>query len=159
MQKGIDIKVARSAALKGLYDIPIVNGELELVDNFDTSLQMSVLCERRADGSEVLSTENRRGWWGNTISTILGFEIGSKIWVYHQSRLDQNVLNKIVNEAVNATNWYISEGYLDKVDVEGSLIGNSGVRLIFKLYRSPNNVESKLFVLWDNTQTFEERSL
>lgn len=159
MQKGIDLKLARKKSLAGLYDLNLVNGELELVDNFDTSLQMSVYCERRADGSEVLAPQNRRGWWGNTVSTILGFEIGSKIWIYYQSRLDQIVLNKIVTAAQQATQWYVTEGYLDKVEVDGRIVGDSTVQLIFKLYRSPDEIESKSFTLWDNTESFDERSL
>lgn len=159
MQKGIDLKLAKKKALAGLYDLNIVNGELELVNNFDTSLQMSVFCERRADGSEVLPPQNRRGWWGNTISNILGFEIGSKIWIYYQSRLDQTVLNRIVNAAQEATQWFVDEGYLDKVEVDGEVVGDGIVRLIFKLYRSPDEVESKSFTLWDNTESFDERSL
>lgn len=159
MQKGIDLKLQRKKALAGMYDINIVNGELELTDTFDTSLQMSVLCEKRADGSEVLTPQNRRGWWGNTISNILGFEIGSKIWIYHQSRLDQNILNKVINAAQEATNWYVENGYLNKVEVEGRMSDESSIMLIFKLYRNPDEVETKFFTLWGNTETFEERSL
>lgn len=159
MQQGIDLRLQRKKELYGLYDLNIINGELETVDNFDTSLQMSVYCERRADGSEVLPPQNRRGWWGNTISNILGFEIGSKIWIYYQSRLSQTILNKVINAAQQGTQWYVDNGYLDKVEVDGQMQDDDTIVLFFRLYRSPDEVETKSFTLWNNTQTFDERSL
>jgi phage gp46-like protein len=159
MQTGIDLKLSRQASLGGMYDLSITNGELDLIDNFDTSLQMSVYSEKRADGSEVLPPEQRRGWWGNETASILGFEIGSKIWILYQSRLDQNVLNKMINYTQQALQWLVDGNYLTKYEVDGEIIEASKVRLIIKLYRSPDQIDTKFFDLWNNTTSVDERSL
>lgn len=159
MQSGIDLKVRRKESLGGLYDLNITDGQLDLVDNFDTALQMSVYCERRADASEVLPSYARRGWWGNVIATQIGFEIGSKIWILSQSRLTQDVLNKIAVYAREATAWLVQGGYLQKVDVNVEQTGTSSVRLNLTLYRFNSEVESIFFDLWNNTTSFDPRSL
>lgn len=159
MKTGIDLKVRRKESLGGLYDIDIVDGQIDLVDNFDTALQMAVYCERRADGSEVLPSFLRRGWWGNTISNRLGFEIGSKIWILYQSRLNQDVVNKLAVYAKEATDWLVEDGYLEKVEINVEQNSDTSVRLNFILYRSNSQVESLFFDLWNNTQSFDPRSL
>jgi phage gp46-like protein len=159
MKTGIDLKVRRKEEFGGLYDINIVDGQIDLVDNFDTALQMSVFCERRADGSEVLPSFQRRGWWGNTISNRVNFEIGSKIWILAQSRLTQDVINKIAIYAKEATDWLVEDGYLEKIDIDVTQRGDTAVRINFKLFRSNSEVESLFFDLWNNTQSFDPRSL
>lgn len=159
MQEGIDLKVSRQTDLSGLYDLDIVNGELALVNNFDTALQMSVYCERRADASEVLPSDQRRGWWGNTVAKQVGFEIGSKIWILYQSRITQNVINKIQIYAQQATSWLVEGGYLDKIDINVEQVDAKQIRLNLTLYRNPSQVETVFFNLWDNTTSFDPRSL
>ena len=47
-----DIKLTQRPDL--LFDVFIADdGDFELVNSFDTSLQMSIFCERRATSSEV----------------------------------------------------------------------------------------------------------
>lgn len=159
MSGTIDLKVARDKKLGGLYDLTVTNGALGTVDNFDTALQMSVYCERRADGSEVLPSEERRGWWGNVLSSIENFEIGSKLWVVSQSRLTRNTLNRITAYAQDCTDWLVQGGYLEKVEVETTKISDTGVRLVFNLYRTASKTETKFFDLWTDTESYNERSL
>ena len=158
-QKGIDIKLARKPELGNKYDIEIVNEELELVNNFDTSLQMSVYCERRADSSEVLRTELRRGWWGNEVAEVAGFEIGSKLWILSQSRLTQNVLNKAISYAQEALQWLVEDRLLSRVEVTGEIVNRRIIRLRIDLFRNANEVSTRFFNLWDNTIPIEEREL
>lgn len=159
MKTGIDLKVSRQAAFNGLYDLSITEGQFDLVDNFDTSLQMSIYCERRADSSEVLSPDQRRGWWGNTVSNIPNFEIGSKIWILYQSRLTQDVLNQIIDYAEESLQWLVDGNYLNSFQVDAAIVDDTSIRLNITLFRSPDNVETKFFDLWNNTQSFDERSL
>lgn len=162
MQTGIDLKLARKKELGKMYDLFIDPfGQLETINNFDTSLQMSVYCERRADSSEVLRPEYRRGWWGNELTDFVGFEIGSKLWLLKQSRLDQVTLNKITAYAYEGLQWLVDQGHLVKVEVNTILVSqvNGSVVLEIKLYRSLDEVETRFFDLWNNTESFEERSL
>lgn len=159
MDKDIDLKLARKKELGNLYDISFANGDFEMVNNFDTSLQMSIYCERRADPSEVPTPELRRGWWGNELSDNMGFQIGSKIWLLAQARLTQDTLNKVITYTQEALEWYVEDGLLMKIEVSAEFLEDIGIRLFIKLYRSPNQVETKFFDLWNNTESYEERSL
>lgn len=161
MQTGIDLKLQRSPQIGNIYDLSLKDGELNLVDNFDTSLQMVVYCERRADGSEVARPELRRGWHGNEFADLVGFEIGSKLWLLKQARLDQTTVNQAIAYAQEGASWYVTQGYLYKVEVNCLIVDNQkgSITLEFKLYRSPNEIETKSFILWNNTESFNERSL
>ena len=159
MQQGIDLKLTRKKELGNIYDISIVDGQLELTDNFDTNLQMSVYCERRADSSEVLLPQQRRGWWGNELSETVGFEIGSKLWLLQQARLTKDTLNKAIAYTQEALDWFVEHKLLKRVQVEASLNGNSGIRLTIKLTRFSDEVETRFFDLWSNTTSPDKRSL
>lgn len=162
MQQGIDFKLARKKELGYLYDLSITNGELDLVNNFDTCLQMIIYCERRADSSEVIKPERRRGWWGNTLAAKIGAQIGSKLWLLKQSRLDQNTVNKAIAYAQEACQEeLVDDGYLHKVEVSAiaSSITDGSIQLMIKLYRSADEVEVRYFDWWNNTESFDERSL
>ena len=60
-----------------IFDLVIEDGQLKELNSFDTAILMSFLCERRADESEQAVNFLRRGWWGNLLATVQGFEIGS----------------------------------------------------------------------------------
>lgn len=145
----IDIAIIQDA--NGQYDIGIDpdTGDLQLVDGFETALQMSMFCERRADESEVETPELRRGWWGNEVDPT-GFEIGSKLWLLYQSQKTQATLNAAVDHAKNALQWLIDDEHLESLDVSASFTAN-GIRLDVTLRRSNSAIETRSFDLWEGT--------
>jgi phage gp46-like protein len=152
MTKKVDLKLRRRKDLKDLYDLELQNGDLALVNNFNTALQMVIYCERRADPSEVRPPQLRRGWWGNELSLVAGFEIGSKLWLLKQARRTQDTLNKAITYTQEGLQWLVDDGYLDKVEVEGFFSGDSGIRLEIRLLRPDNITETRFFDLWQNTE-------
>ena len=138
---------------EGIYDFTIAeNGDINQADFFDTSMLVSILERARASSSEVELPELREGWIGN-ISTP-GFERGSKVWLYSQSRLNREVINNIETAANDALAWLIDQSYA--VDVASDVdLKNGKVFLIIKVQR-PNSVtiSSELF-LWDNSGVTE----
>lgn len=133
----------------GVYDISINSeGDIATADFFDTALEMSIHCERRATASEVPQSHRRRGWIGN--ESTPGFEIGSKMWLYQQSRLTRTTLNGIETAVRNGLQWLVDDGYA--VNVEPSVNLKDGVvTLIIKIFRTSSPVELRQFKLWDNT--------
>lgn len=152
MTKKVDLLLKRKEELNDLYDLELLGGDLALVDNFNTALQMVVYCERRADPSEVRQPQLRRGWWGNELAQVAGFQIGSKLWLLKQARRTQDTLNKAVTYAQEGLQWLVDDGYLDKVEVEGFFSGVSGIRLEIRLLRPDNITETRYFDLWQNTE-------
>lgn len=134
----------------GIYDISLTDeGDIETKAFFDTALLISIFAERRAEVSEVPESELRRGWIGN--ESTPGFEIGSKIWLYEQARLNRDTLNGIKTEAFNALTWLTDNNYVVSHDTNTVLNENKDIELIIDLFRSNSEVENKVFTLWENS--------
>jgi phage gp46-like protein len=145
----IDLKLAKDDAT-GLYDLSLTAGDFTLVDSFDTSVQVSILGDERADQSEVPSSELRRGWWGNQFNDDIAFQLGSKLWLLYQARATQDTLNSAINFAQNSLQWLVDDGHAQEVAVTGvRTIDN--ITLTVNIFRDQARVETRYYDLWDNT--------
>jgi len=136
----------------GVYDFVIENGELKLVNSFDTAIVMSVLIESRADESEVPVNFLRRGWWGTLFPRITGFVLGSKFWLLFQARATEDTKNKGVSFLQDGLQWFIDQGLLQNVIVTGEVFPDkSNITFLIQLVRFNNTVDSMAFNLWENT--------
>lgn len=134
----------------GLYDIQISSaGDILTVDAFDTAIIVSLLSDRRANQSEVATAHLRRGWIGNERTP--GIEMGSKIWLYEQSRLTRSVLNGVTDAASQALNWLVEQGYADRIESVETFATAFGMRLEAVIRRPNSEVEKRFFELWQNT--------
>lgn len=145
----IDFQLLRNDA--GIFDMVIEDGDFKIIDAFDTAIFMSIFCERRADASEQPVNFLRRGWWGNLLAQIEGFEIGSKLWLLFQARITQNTLNLAISYLQDGLQWMVTDGLLDNVIVTGELRGDDKIFVNISLVRSNNVVDSRSFELWENT--------
>lgn len=123
------------------------SGDLDSDESFDSQLYYSILGERRASSSEVASSHLRRGWVGNEET---GFENGSKVWMYRQSRLTRTNLNAIQNLSLEGLKWFVEKDLLVNV-TSTATIKNGSTFLEIGLFRSPSKVDRRFFKLWDNT--------
>lgn len=134
----------------GNYDIQIgFDGDIETADSFDTYILVALLTDKRADASEILQPERRRGWIGNEHTP--GFEMGSKLWLYEQARKTRTTINEIQTEAVNALQSLVNEGLANAIRGAELRFTDDGVSLEVVIERSPSRTEKRLFDLWQNT--------
>lgn len=132
-----------------LYDITIdADGDILTDDFFDTSLLYSLFGERRADSSEVVEPQLRRGWIG---SEGKDFENGSKLWLFEQSRVTRTNLNRIEDEARKSLQWMIDDELVVSVDGVTATVKNGKVTLAIVIRRSRSEVARRFFDLWRNT--------
>lgn len=132
-----------------LYDITIgADGDILTDDFFDTSLLYSLLGERRADPSEVVEPQLRRGWIG---SEGKDFEDGSKLWLFEQARVTRSNLNRIEDEARKALQWLVDDGLVVSVDEVTATVKSGKITLEIVIRRSRSKVERRFFTLWQNT--------
>ena len=103
---------------QGIFDLQISEGQFVTQNSLDTALKMSLLEQRRADVSEQPVNFRRRGWWGNELSVIEGFEIGSKLWLLSQARRTLETLNFAQRFTEDALQWLIDDGFFVRIDVE-----------------------------------------
>jgi phage gp46-like protein len=148
MTVGIDACLEEIAG--GLYDIQLDSaGDIQSQDFFDTALLVSLFAERRANESEVLESRLRRGWIGNECTP--GFEIGSKLWLFEQSRLTGSTINGVSSVLLEALRWFIDDGFLESIDGVNPIVTTHGLSAEITLRRPNSQVEKRFFVLWDNT--------
>lgn len=145
----IDIKLTKDEDT-GIYDISFENGDFKLVDNLETSLQMSIFNEVRADASEVPAPERRRGWWGNVTNMIEGDQIGSKLWLLEQERRTPTTLSLAIKYLRDALQHYIDEGLATSIEVNGEFLPDSGIRLFGKIFRPQDRITTFSYNLWEN---------
>lgn len=146
----IDLALTQDEDTK-IFDLSLVNGDFKIIDSFDTSLQVSLFADARADASEVPASERRRGWWGNQFINSLVSDLGSKLWLLEQSRRTQSVLNSAIDFARISLQWLVDEGHADDVEVSGVFLNTSGIRLTITIFRDQSRVETKFYDLWENT--------
>ena len=135
--------------VNGAFDLQIDDeGDIKTRDFFDTSLLMSVYCERRALESEMKASHLRRGWIGNLETP--DFEIGSKLWLWYQARKNADTANGIQTALRNALKWTVEGNYLINYDVS-AVFTDEAVFAEIILYRAKSKPEKRLFELWNNT--------
>lgn len=145
----IDFKMVKQS--DGIYDLEIdTDGDLKKVDSFDTAIFMSLLTEKRADISEQVVPELRRGWWGNESNDVIDYEIGAKLWLLDQARNIQDVANTGVTYALDCLQWLLDDNYLKDIIVTSTRTV-SNITLNIKLIRDDNKVERLFYELWENT--------
>lgn len=111
----IDIKLIKNDA--DFFDIDWDDdGDVSTTETYETTIFMSIFCERRAKSYEVVVPQYRRGWIGNLIYTD-GSEDGCGLWLYEQRRLVQSTINGVRDEAEKGLLWFIESGYADQIDV------------------------------------------
>ncbi len=140
----------------GLRDIAVgSDGDLQSVDDFSTSLDLSILTDRRADSSEVPQSSERRGWIGDLTPKTFGRIVGSKVWLFEQSRRNSDTINGIRDAVQESLQWLIEEGQVDRVEVAAEALNVSGVRVTVVFFIG-NDLIKRYFNLWNQT---EERDL
>lgn len=136
--------------LTGQRDIGIgKDGDLLSVSGFETSLDLSLLTNRRASSSEVTQTQYRRGWIGDLVSAASRL-VGSTLWIYEQRRLDAQVLRAIEDTARNALKWMLEDEAVSNIQVTAEQVSAHSVRLEVDLFIG-NNVVRRYFTLWGRT--------
>lgn len=153
----VDIALDESGN-KGFPDFEFVNGDFKTVEGFEMALLMSVLCERRAEPSEVSAPERRRGWWGNEALDFENYNIGSKLWLLFQARSTQQTLNNAITYVRQGLQWMIEDNFLEDVNVTAEykqIKTEKVLEIMVFLIRSQNSVETRGFRLWQNTERIE----
>lgn len=133
------------------YDISFENGDFKLTDGLDTAILMSLFTDKRADESEVIDQEQRRGWIGNEQNQNNDYEIGSKLWLLYQARVNRDSLNRAIDYAMESLSWMQTDGILKNINVSAEFISD-GIKLNIIFTRFDNSSFSKQYNLWENTE-------
>lgn len=146
----VDIDVNQND--ENIFDIAFGDdGDFVKTQGFDTSLKIAIFEERRASSSEVPNVLQRRGWIGNVNADDQGFEIGSKIWIYLQSRLTNSTISSIKKAAQESLQYLIDDGLAKNVNVEILSVTSVKISVKATIEFSNSIVEDIYYDLWINT--------
>lgn len=134
---------------EGIYDFTLDSDGDILTENFlDTSILMSIFCERRATAAEMPESHRRRGWIGN--ESTPGFEVGSKLWLFYQTSVTRSLLNAMASVLNDAFRWLIEDNIAISSNASVA-ITSSGVSVEVTIERPNSRVDKRFFELWENT--------
>lgn len=133
------------------YDIGIENGDFVIDDGLETAAIISLLSDRRADESQIVQPEFRRGWIGDLVTTLPGYKLGSHLWLAEQSRLTQETLNQVQDYAEKSLRWMLDAGFIIKVEAKASITPEFSILLNTIITSPDGSVSIKSFNLWKRT--------
>lgn len=143
----IDLKLEKNSL--DYYDISFdSDGDFEQVDNFDTSILLSLYTDKRAESSEVGEARKRRGYIADQLYT--SFRHGSKLWLLDQSRLNNNVRNLAKTYTSESLQWILDDGYLENINVQTIIQNNNNITINI-IGEDVNNSNRWSYSLWKNT--------
>ena len=111
----------------GAFDIVIENGDFANEDGFETNIWVSLFTDARADESQVIVPENRRGWLGNLATEVPERQLGGYLWLAEQRRLNQDTLNEVIDYIRKSIEWMVTDELCLKIEVSGSIIPRTGI--------------------------------
>lgn len=119
----------------------------------DTTLESTIVImigsNARADDSDSLpsSYNNHGGYWG---SSLLGFELGSKLWLLGRAKLTDDTAVVAAQYTDEALLPLVDEGVAASVKSTASLISNSRIDIETIITR-PNgySITFKFYALWE----------
>lgn len=144
----VDLAIAKDD--DGVYDWAIGDdGDFVPTYGFDSSLLNSALNERRASVDEQPNAQRRRGWAGNETSDEPGFEEGSKLWKFYQSRANTQTKNGAADALRDGLAW-LSPDFAAGTTITGKLTP-SGLELEATTIRKDGKVDKVYLRLWELT--------
>ena len=147
-----NIDVAFTLSSNNLYDITLNDsGDLQGTEGADTAILFSALCEKRADESEVIKPEFRRGDWSIELNDVSGYEVGSKLWLLDSARNNQESIDAGIDYLNDGFAWMIEDNIIKEIDVTGELTFR-GIIFTVKLTKQNDSVETRLFEVFSNTR-------
>ena len=135
----------------GAFDFSISNGDIENEPGFDTAIWVSLFTDARADESQVLAPENRRGWLGNLVFDENGRQLGSFLWLAEQRRLTQDTLNEVMDYARKSLLWMVNDGIAQKIEVDGAIVPRYGISLTITITSAAGTTSSHYIPMWEVT--------
>jgi phage gp46-like protein len=132
----------------GTADINMVGPSLQLGNDLETAILVSLWSEQTADPGDILpvnTNNDPRGWWADAYNAP--DQIGSKLWQIFNRIRNQQTLNDAQDFAQKALQWLIDDGVASAVSVAPSFYGSAGIGLVTTITQ-PNGTVTQFSYVW-----------
>jgi phage gp46-like protein len=118
-----------------------------------TAVVISLFTDRRAASDDALPAgdQDRRGWWGDSLASDDGDQIGSLLWLLLREKQTAAVLRRAETYAQDALQWLVDDRIALSVTVIAEWVSRGLLGLAITIER-PNAepVEFEFNHLWEN---------
>ena len=93
------------------------------------AVTISLFSWRRANDDDDLDDSDRQGWWGDSVPTVPGDQIGSRLWLLRRRSLVPDTFKDAKDYADEALAWMVADGIVASVTVTVERYGINGMRM------------------------------
>jgi phage gp46-like protein len=133
-------------------DLALENLDLVRDSGLQTAVVLSLFCDRRAEEDDALpdNTGDRRGWWADAYTEVLGDRFGSRLWLLSREKQLGSVLERAREYAEEALAWLVEDGVAQSVRVTASVVRQGVLGLQVEITRpDASRVEYRFNRLWE----------
>ena len=128
----------------GTFDIGLTAaGDFEQENGLDTAVLLSLFAEGRSD--------NRGGWWGNELSEVSGFQLGSSLWDISRQNNNQNTRIALIDEIERALSWLVEDSVASSVAAENTSMEGGLARFAITINNfEGGQIRGPFSLFWDS---------
>lgn len=93
------------------------------------SVTISLFTWRRAGPDDAVDDSDRKGWWGDSVPSVAGDKIGSRLWLLQRRKIVADTLKDAKSYAEEALAWLIDDEIVTDVTVTAERQGNDRMNL------------------------------
>lgn len=93
------------------------------------AVTISLFSWRRANDDDELDDSDRQGWWGDSIPTVAGDQLGSRLWLLRRRTLVPDTFKDAKAYADEALAWMVEDRIVTAVEVTVERNGIHGMRM------------------------------
>ena len=93
------------------------------------AVTISLFTWRRAGPDDAVDDSDRKGWWGDSVPSVAGDKIGSRLWLLQRRTLVADTLKDAKSYAEEALAWLIDDLVVTSVTVTAERQGNDRMNL------------------------------
>ncbi|MGM3216735.1 phage GP46 family protein [Pseudomonas sp. PhalM4] len=97
------------------------------------AVTISLFTWRRAGADDPLDDDDRKGWWGDSVPTVSGDLIGSRLWLLQRRTITADTLKDAKEYAEEALRWMTDDQLVTSVTVTVERQGNDRVNMLVRL--------------------------
>lgn len=105
---------------------------------------VSLFTWRRARPDDILPSDERMGWWGDTYPFVPSDQIGSRLWLLGRAKILPNTPVKAKEYCTEALAWLVDDGVCAAVEVDAERMGLNGLALRVRIYRTDGSQQLDL---------------
>lgn len=135
-------------------DLALDAGQLLVDDGLRTACIVSLFTDKRAGREDVLPEPDadRRGWWGDMLSPVPGWEMGCKLWLLSREKQLPSVLVRAESYARDGLQWMIEDQVAKTVTVKASFPARGWLGIAITIERPTGPARERYDFAWNATE-------